>query len=363
MMYVLKRNQPDWLQFQLSSVCGTATLRSVHDRDREISVPVASLLATSSLMRSIMSDLHPALQSPFIISCACSAEILIIAGELLDKGLVMVKDDRLLHEVQEMLELLGVEVVLSCVKIKQDLVPNDAAVDVLKGIMDHDETSVGGGNIDEVKFEIIVKLEDTVDEMKEVKEMEGNEKFKCPRCNFCCDNSFHLKEHLRGHAEDKPNKHKARHVSPVKKSKKSKRQIKRRKNLIEHIGTEKKATNGKYCIRKLDCPQCNYSTDRHAHLLEHVLIHAVDKPFKCTVCDYSAARNRSLKEHMRQHTGEKPFKCSNCDYSTARNRSLTQHMIQHTGEKPFKCSNCDYSAASTNALKGHMMRKHQVEKA
>lgn len=74
----------------------------------------------------------------------------------------MVKDDRQLHEVKDVLALLGVEVVLSCTEIKQDLVLNDDAVD--KEIIYHDQRSVGGESAEEVKFEIIVKLEDAGDD-------------------------------------------------------------------------------------------------------------------------------------------------------------------------------------------------------
>lgn len=308
MMCVLKRNQPDWLQIQLSSVCGLASLRSADDH--EISVPVASLLATSSFMRSILSDLHPALQTPLIISCPCPAEILITAGEVLNKGLVRVKDDRLLHEVQRMLDLLGVEVVLSCVKIRQDLVPNDAAVD--EQMIDHDETSVGGGNNEEVKFEILIKVEveDVVDDMIAVKEIEGNEKNKCPSVIFYSD------EHVSGHAEDKWYKHKARHLSS---DKNCKRQMKRRTSLMKH------------------CSQCNYSTGHRTHLLEHIRTHTGDKPFECRLCDYSAARRRALKYHMKIHRGRKPFKCPNCDYYAVSKKIFDFHMMRkHKLEKPRK---------------------------
>ena len=122
---VFTRNRPDLLEIPLSSVCGSATLRS--EDGHEISVPVVSLLATSSLMRSLLSDLHPALQSPPIFSCACSAEILVTAGKILTEGLVRVKDERLLREVQGFMELLGVEIVLSCKKIEQEPLVNDDA--------------------------------------------------------------------------------------------------------------------------------------------------------------------------------------------------------------------------------------------
>ena len=68
-------------------------------------------------MRSLLSDLHSALQSRLIISCPCSVEILVTAGEILNQGLAKEKDDRLLHDTQSMLELLGVGVVLTCMKI------------------------------------------------------------------------------------------------------------------------------------------------------------------------------------------------------------------------------------------------------
>ena len=115
-MYTLKSDQVPWTQLPPSSLCGTAVLRSEDGHD--VTVPVASLVL-SPLIRSIMADLHSAL-TPFVLICPVDVEVLKIAGEVFNKGVVKVKDEQVHHEVQQLLELMEVSAILSCHGIDQE---------------------------------------------------------------------------------------------------------------------------------------------------------------------------------------------------------------------------------------------------
>merc|ERR1719312_1756597 len=68
-----------------------------------------------------MSGLHPALHfTPFVLSCPVDAEVLKIVGEIFTEGVVKVKDDQILHEVQQLLEMMKVPANLSCIGIDQE---------------------------------------------------------------------------------------------------------------------------------------------------------------------------------------------------------------------------------------------------
>ena len=109
-MYVLKSDQVQWTLLPPSLLCGTAVLRSEDGHD--VTVPIASLVS-SPLIRSIMSGLHPALNfTPFVLICPVDGEVLKIAGEIFNKGVVKVKDEQIQQEVQQLFELMKVSAIL-----------------------------------------------------------------------------------------------------------------------------------------------------------------------------------------------------------------------------------------------------------
>jgi len=117
-MTTLRRDEPSWFQVPLNSVFGSALLRSEED-GQNVAVPMASLL-TSPLVRSILSDLHPALlQSPLVLSCPVSFEVLSTVKEVFAKGQVKVEEEGMYNEVQNLLNLMEVTATLSCTPINQ----------------------------------------------------------------------------------------------------------------------------------------------------------------------------------------------------------------------------------------------------
>jgi len=116
-MMTLRREQPSWFQVPLNSVLGTALLSS--EDGQNVVVPMASLL-TSPLVRSILSDLHPALlQSPLVLSCPVSFEVLGTVKEVFSKGLVEVEEECMYNKVKNLLNMMEVTANLSCTPVKQ----------------------------------------------------------------------------------------------------------------------------------------------------------------------------------------------------------------------------------------------------
>ena len=117
-MYALKSDQVHWTHLATSSLLGTAVLRS--EDGHHVTVPIASLVS-SPLIRSIMSGLHPALNcTPFVLSCPVDTEVLKIVGAIFTGRVVKVKDDQILHEVYQLLEMMKVPANLSCFEIDQE---------------------------------------------------------------------------------------------------------------------------------------------------------------------------------------------------------------------------------------------------
>ena len=311
----------------------------------------------------------------------------------------MVQDDRLLHDTQSMLEILGVDLVLSCRKNEQEPLPNDDAVaaDAVDKEIDQAEKSVGDGSSDEEKVEIIIKLEYDVENVSEekhqhadledeelefspalqavsdevvaadavdkemdqtgisvcdvetvTKDTEGTVKFKCPQCDFCGDDGFDLEKHTRGHGGEKPYELATRYTSHDD-NHSTQKQVKRRK-CIKKKETVKKTTKAKAkdVTRKFS-PR---SSDRNCHYKGLV---------KGRECTQEGKDNETTTNGRRMHGCEKPHNCTVCDYSTDFSSDLKRHMMRHTGEKPLKCTVCDYSTVYSSHLKIHMM-KHTGEK-
>merc|ERR1719318_429996 len=301
-------------------------------------------------MRSILSDLHPALHSPLTLSCPCPSEILVTVEEILNQGLAMVKDDRLLHDTQSMLQVLGVDVVLSCRKNEQEPLPtNDDAVvpteclpvaaDAVDKERDQTGISVGDDSSDEVKVEIIIKLEYDVENV--TKDTESTGEFKCPQCDFCGDDIFDLNKHTRGHGGEKTYEHVTSFTSRDD-NHSTQNQVNGRKCIKKKETAKKtrsKVVTRKFSLRSSDrqeVEETETTTNGKGVVKKHRRrMRRCEKPLKCMVCDYYTSSSSCLKMHTRRvHGGEKPYKCTVCDFSAVTSSEFKSHMMKHTGEKP-----------------------------
>ncbi|CAG2103529.1 unnamed protein product [Medioppia subpectinata] len=65
--------------------------------------------------------------------------------------------------------------------------------------------------------------------------------------------------------------------------------------------------------------------------------HKNSKPFVCVVCKATFFANLSLLNHLSQTHQMSAFACDSCDYKTRTKHHLIQHMITHSKDRPYKC--------------------------
>nr|XP_020487135.1 zinc finger protein OZF-like [Labrus bergylta] len=149
---------------------------------------------------------------------------------------------------------------------------------------------------------------------------------------------------------------------------------------------KKRLTTDKKLYR---CSECGKIFKKKQDLIQHIIMHKVEKPFSCSecgktfkykghmmahmsshwretiqllrVCVKSFKTKPDVGRHMRVHTGEKPFRCSVCGKSFKTKPGVGRHRRVHTGEKPFSCSVCGKSF-KTKPDVGRHRRVHTGEK-
>jgi len=206
MYYVFKSdNPPAWLD-HLGTVCGTVTLAS--EDGQQVSVSTAILLAMSPLVRSILSDIHPADYGPLVMVLAVCGDVLHVVGEILSKGEVNVKDERFEGEVQLFFKRIGVELFLNCTKV--EVIKSD----LISEIEVKDEAISGEINISEIEILVNVEfvddssadvtsneeknLDDTLVK-KETKKKSSEMEEKCEVCGCIFQDNNNLKKHWSDH--------------------------------------------------------------------------------------------------------------------------------------------------------------------
>ncbi|XP_058469246.1 zinc finger protein 41 homolog [Solea solea] len=81
----------------------------------------------------------------------------------------------------------------------------------------------------------------------------------------------------------------------------------------------------------------------------------------CNICKKCFRQKHSFMEHMRIHADERPFSCKTCGQCFRHSSELTSHKRIHTGEKPFSCEICGKCFRYNGHLKKHK-RSHIDEK-
>ena len=118
MAYILSRDHA----LTVSLVTTTSDKAVLLSKDgEEVNVPLAPLLGSSTLLRSVVAEshLHPGVHGPLVLSLSVAADILVSVGEILGKGESNVKEENI-EEVQQVLDLIGVEAHLSQIRINNE---------------------------------------------------------------------------------------------------------------------------------------------------------------------------------------------------------------------------------------------------
>ncbi|XP_031635239.1 zinc finger protein 37-like [Contarinia nasturtii] len=212
----------------------------------------------------------------------------------------------------------------------------------------------------------------------------GEKPFKCNICAKGFTQKAHLNVHIRTHAKLFPF-----HCLICRQG----FNVKRTKD------THEKKCN----LRRYECYLCKYDTLYKTHLVRHMCIHTVSRPFRCShfakrfakksdleshlkrlngkaklqveelftaeeclenetnsngteqpngstsnvksktqseFCNYEAKNPENLIVHRRTHTDENPFECIICAEGFTRKENLKTHMKTHGKQFPFHCSIC-----------------------
>ena len=66
-----------------------------------------------------------------------------------------------------------------------------------------------------------------------------------------------------------------------------------------------------------------------------------ERPFKCVLCPKSFKSKKDINGHIscvHPDENKRVFACTECDYTSVRTGHFIEHMRRHTGEKPHKCT-------------------------
>ncbi|XP_071980933.1 uncharacterized protein [Engystomops pustulosus] len=127
-----------------------------------------------------------------------------------------------------------------------------------------------------------------------------------------------------------------------------------RSNFMEHLKVHA-------AEKPLSCSECGKRFKRKSDLVRHKKTHTGEKPYLCSECGKRFAIKSNLFAHHRIHTGERPFPCPVCGKCFIQKSDLVVHQIAHTGEKPFGCKVCGKCFNRKRSLVRHE-RIHTREK-
>ena len=250
-MVILKRDSSLW---NVLPCTDNEISNLLSDDSQSVAVPLVHLLGASSLVRSMVVDanLHPAIHGPLILSFPVEVGVLLSVGEIFRRGETWVRDGEI-EEVQEVLNMLGVEVYLSCSKIKKKY----------ERIADFSE---------EVKFEIVFEMENENlnDEIENIADQQDtsteNYTVQNDALSEVSANSWQ-KMHINNKSSDK---YECSKRSPPKE-------------------------------KMYRCEVCSFTTSWNVCLKRHNRIDTGEKPYKCVNCNFACSRGSSLKRHIKSY--------------------------------------------------------------
>ncbi|KAI5103780.1 zinc finger and BTB domain-containing protein 41 isoform X1 [Silurus meridionalis] len=185
--------------------------------------------------------------------------------------------------------------------------------------------------------------------------------FQCDVCLQCYSTKSNLTVHKKKHTTDAPvprKDHKCPFCNKLHASKKTlSKHVKRfhPDHVQEFMSMRKKKSEG------WKCDICHKSFTRRPHLVEHMILHSQDRPFKCAYCDdYFKSRFARLKHQEKYHLG--PFPCDICGRQFNDTGNRKRHIeCTHGGKRKWTCYLCGKSVRERTTLREHL-RIHSGEK-
>ena len=93
-------------------------------------------------------------------------------------------------------------------------------------------------------------------------------------------------------------------------------------------------------MREYTCTICRRRFSNKYKLIEHMRIHASDKPYACTTCERHFRIASDLHTHEQTHTEVRTHTCKNCGRSFSQKGRFYEHMRIHASYKPYTCTTC-----------------------
>uniref|UniRef100_A0A1B0DMW2 Uncharacterized protein n=1 Tax=Phlebotomus papatasi TaxID=29031 RepID=A0A1B0DMW2_PHLPP len=117
-----------------------------------------------------------------------------------------------------------------------------------------------------------------------------------------------------------------------------------------------------YKDRKHECHVCSKRFLRRSNLIDHLRLHANQRPFECQYCNKKFVQSGNYKSHLRIHTKERPYECRICYKKYNQPSALKVHIRTHTMEKNYVCSVCEKRFTNSSDLSKHKRIHDDVKK-
>jgi len=302
------KKDPAWFSSLLPLPSEVVILLQGDGPERQVSVPAALLVASSPLVRNILSVGHlpPAFSIPVICIPSVSADILVGVVEMLVLGTISM-DRTGCCQVMEVFKMMGIafetEVTKNNLNMKildnvSEEVDNPDCLEKLVGVVPEEWFQDGQINSENVKLEINVKLEKDLQE--------------CPSPDLMPIDQAERQLNLSKKETRGINREKGKDIM---------KKIKRQKNMAvsSNVDQEKDLM----VATKQSCPQCGKMISIQ-NMNKHIMRMHVKETEQCPHCDKSFCW-RGLRRHIRAVHDKETVQCPHCDKVLGCN-SLFDHI-------------------------------------
>ena len=111
--------------------------------------------------------------------------------------------------------------------------------------------------------------------------------------------------------------------------------------------------------KHIQCPDCDYRTDRQSNFNRHCKITHNMVRFSCDFCDKYFSDRCSLAGHINSSHEKKMHNCEFCPFTATRAFNLKLHIKSIYFNVKHQCKECEYSTSSNQALHKHVQARHK----